>query len=88
MNVKHFLTKFVIRINMTTQMLQMIKNIFYFYLDGFREMTIGKKLWTIIFIKLFIMFVLLRLFFFNDFLNSKFKNNQEKSKYVIEQLTK
>jgi len=66
----------------------MIKKIFYFYFDGFREMTVGKKLWTIIFIKLIIMFALLKIFFFQNFLNSKFKSDQAKSKYVIEQLTK
>ena len=46
----------------------MEKNIFYkifrFYYDGFRSMTVGKKLWIIILIKLFIMFVILKIFFF------------------------
>jgi len=51
-------------------------------------MTLGKKLWTIIIIKLFIMFVILKLFFFKDFLNNKFKSEEEKADYVIEQLTK
>ena len=64
-----------------------IKNIFNFYLDGFRNMTVGKNLWIIILIKLFIMFVILKLFFFQDFLGSKFNNNQDKSDYVMEQLT-
>jgi hypothetical protein len=64
-----------------------IKNIYHFYLDGFRNMTIGKNLWIIILIKLFIMFAILKLFFFQDFLGSKFNNDQDKSDYVIEQLT-
>jgi hypothetical protein len=64
-----------------------IKNIFNFYLDGFRNMTVGKSLWVIIIIKLFIMFAILKLFFFQDFLGSKFNNNQDKSDYVMEQLT-
>ena len=51
-------------------------------------MTVGKKLWTIIIIKLFIMFFILRIFFFHDFLKSKFNSDQEKGKYVLEQLTK
>ncbi len=51
-------------------------------------MTVGKKLWTIIIIKLFIMFAILKLFFFKDFLNNKFKSDEEKADYVLEQLTK
>jgi hypothetical protein len=62
--------------------------IFYFYYDGFRAMTIGRKLWLIILIKLFILFIILKLLFFPDYLNSRFTTNQERSDYVIEQLTK
>jgi len=50
-------------------------------------MQLGKKLWLIIGLKLFILFVILKLFFFKDFLSSKFDINQEKSDYVIEELT-
>ncbi|MCK9617838.1 MAG: DUF4492 domain-containing protein [Lentimicrobiaceae bacterium] len=64
------------------------KKIFYFYYDGFRSMTVGRKLWLIIFIKLFVMFVVLKLFFFKDFLKTKFDNDAQRSEYVIEQLTK
>lgn len=31
--------------------------VFYFYRDGFREMTWGRVLWAIILIKLFVMFL-------------------------------
>jgi Na+/H+ antiporter NhaD/arsenite permease-like protein len=64
------------------------KRIFLFYYEGFKNMTLGKKLWALILIKLFIMFVILKLFFFRNFLNEKFDTDQEKSDYVIEQLTK
>ena len=50
-------------------------------------MTIGKQLWIIIIIKLFIMFAILKLFFFPNFLKSNFDTDQERSDYVIEQLT-
>jgi uncharacterized membrane protein len=65
-----------------------MKKIFYFYYDGFKEMTVGKKLWLIILIKLFIMFAILKIFFFPDFLKTKFKNDKDRSNYVIEQLTR
>ncbi|HPB25257.1 MAG TPA: DUF4492 domain-containing protein [Bacteroidales bacterium] len=61
--------------------------VFNFYYDGFRSMTMGKKLWIIIIIKLFIMFVVLKLFFFPDFLQTKFENDKQRSDYVLEQLT-
>ncbi|HSH52822.1 MAG TPA: DUF4492 domain-containing protein [Bacteroidales bacterium] len=64
------------------------KRIFLFYYNGFKSMTVGKKLWILILIKLFIMFVILKLFFFKNFLNEKFDTEEEKSEYVLEQLTK
>lgn len=60
--------------------------VFRFYRDGFREMTLGKTLWLIILIKLFIVFVVLRIFFFPDFLNSKADSDKEKSEYVGSEL--
>ncbi len=62
--------------------------IFMFYYDGFRSMTVGKKLWIIILIKLFIMFVILKIFFFPDILNENFSNDKERGDYVIDQLSK
>jgi hypothetical protein len=64
-----------------------LRKVFNFYYEGFRSMTVGKTLWIIIFIKLFIMFAIFKLLFFPDFLNSKFKSEKDKSDYVIEQLT-
>ncbi len=69
-------------------MTEILKKIFRFYYDGFRNMTVGKRLWVIILIKLFIIFAVFRLFFFHDFLKSNFKTDQERSNYVIEQLIK
>lgn len=65
----------------------MLKKIWLFYYEGFKSMTLGKTLWLIIAIKLFIMFFVLKLFFFRGDL-SKYNNDQDKSKHVIEQLTK
>jgi hypothetical protein len=65
-----------------------IKRVFRFYLDGFKNMTYGKTLWVIILIKLFIIFVILKLIFFPDFLKKNFSSDDERSNYIIEQLTK
>ncbi len=63
--------------------------IFRFYYDGFRNLSpVGKRLWIIILLKLFIMFAILKLFFFPNFLNTNFDSDEERSDHVIEQLTK
>ena len=64
----------------------LLVRIWTFYRDGFREMTLGRTLWAIILIKLFIMFFILKLFFFPSFL--KEKTPQEKQQYVWEELIK
>ena len=65
-----------------------LKRVYTFYIDGFRGMVLGKKLWKIILIKLFIMFAILKLFFFPNFLKTNFPTDEEKSNYVLEQITK
>jgi hypothetical protein len=56
-----------------------------FYIDGFRSMTVGKTLWCIILIKLFIMFCLLKPIFFPRFLG-QFDTRTEKEEYVSSEL--
>lgn len=62
-----------------------IKKIVDFYIAGFKSMTVGKTLWIIIFIKLIILFLILKLFFFKPAL-SDYKTPEEKSNKVIENL--
>ncbi|MGH1601171.1 DUF4492 domain-containing protein [Campylobacter majalis] len=62
--------------------------IFKFYIDGFRSMGVGRKLWAIIFIKLLIMFGVLKVFFFDETINTKFKTQDEKSEFILDNLTK
>ncbi len=57
--------------NVSTRQPGYAKRIWIFYRDGFREMTVGKTLWALILIKLFILFFVLKLFFFPDFLSMK-----------------
>ncbi len=60
----------------------LFQRIWLFYADGFKNMTIGKTLWAIILIKLFIMFAILKLFFFPDFLSSQSDTEEGKASYV------
>lgn len=55
--------------------------IYQFYLEGFREMKLGKTLWLIILVKLFIMFFILKLFFFPNYLG-QFDSDSEKQEHV------
>lgn len=66
----------------------MIKRIYKFYSGGFKRMTWGRELWLIIVIKLAIMFLILKLFFFPNILNQEHDTDQERANHVIEQLTK
>lgn len=54
-----------------------------FYIDGFRNMTIGRVLWAIILVKLFVMFCIIRVFFMPDFLDSV---SSDKDDYVSGEL--
>jgi hypothetical protein len=65
-----------------------IARAFWFYIDGFRNLTWwGKKLWLIIIIKAVIMFGILKIFFFNDYLNTNFETDTERSNHVLDELT-
>lgn len=64
------------------------KRIIDFYVDGFRSMTMGRTLWKIIFIKLFIMFAVLKLFFFPNYLNTNFNTDAERADHVLEMITR
>ena len=43
---------------------------YHLYYDGFRSMTLGRTLWAIILVKLAIIFLVLKLFFFPNFLST------------------
>ena len=63
------------------------RTIVRFYLGGFRAMTVGKSLWKIILLKLFVMIAVLKLFFFSDYLHTNFSTDQQRSDHVLEQIT-
>ena len=59
----------------------MKKGFFYrvydLYYDGFRQMRLGRTLWTIIAIKLFIIFAILKVFFFPNYIKEHANKGQE-----------
>ncbi|MGM9748458.1 MAG: DUF4492 domain-containing protein [Candidatus Cryptobacteroides sp.] len=54
------------------------------YVDGFRNMTWGRPLWGLIILKVVILFLVLRLFFFKPILAGK--TEDQKSDFVGNQL--
>lgn len=68
-------------------MISAINRIIRFYYEGFRNMSWwGNRVWIIILIKLFVIFIILRIFFFRDFLQSNYDTERQKSEYVLDQL--
>jgi len=65
----------------------MINKIVLFYVDGFKNLSgLGKKLWLIIIIKLVVIFVVLKVFFFPTVDTVVKKQNQ--TELYVNQLTK
>ena len=62
-----------------------LTKIFRFYRDGFREMRVGRTLWAIILVKLFVMFAILKLFFFRDPMAGQSEN--QRADTIIENIT-
>lgn len=62
-----------------------LKSIWNFYIEGFRNMTWGRPLWGLIFLKIIILFFVLRLFFFQPTLAGK--SEAEKIDHVSTELT-
>ena len=58
---------------------------FDLYYDGFRHMRLGKTLWTVILIKLFIMFAILKVFFFPNFIGEHADKGEE-PEYVASEM--
>ncbi len=55
------------------------------YAEGFRSMKLGRTLWAIILVKLFIMFAILKVFFFPNFIKEHADKGQE-SEFVATEM--
>lgn len=65
-----------------------IKNVFYLYVDGFKNMTTGKLLWKIIAFKFIVFILIMKVFFFPNYLTTNFTTDEERSTHVIQNLIK
>ena len=69
-------------------MTTLARRVFLMYRDGFRAMVLGRTLWKLIAVKLFLMFAVLKLFFFSNFLEHNFHTDRERSAHVLDTLTR
>ena len=58
--------------------------IYKFYVEGFRNMTWGRQLWWLILLKVVLLFLVLRAFFFKPILAGK--SDEQKIEHVSNQL--
>lgn len=61
-------------------------SIWNLYADGFRNMTWGRPLWILIFLKVIVLFLVLRMFFFEPVLSGK--TEEQKIEHVGNQLSR
>ena len=65
-----------------------LMRVWRFYAEGFRSMTVGRKLWALIIIKLIVFFLILKLFFFPDLLKTRYSTDADRADAVRINLTK
>lgn len=80
-------TLMIISMDMDMNIITSIKKVFQFYLEGFKNMKLGKRLWAIIGIKFVIFFVIMKILFFPNFLKENFSNDSERAEHVLQSLT-
>lgn len=66
----------------------MWRKVWDLYYEGFKSMTIGKSLWVLILIKLFVIFAVLKLFFFPNILSTQYDNDADRADAVLMHMTK
>ena len=57
------------------------------YIDGFRNMTVGRTLWAIIGLKLVVFFLIMKLCFFPNLLQRDFDTDDQRADHVRHELT-
>lgn len=69
------------------KIISILKNIALFYIEGFKNMRVGKKLWLIIGIKFILFFVIMKLLFFTNILEENFTDDTQRAAYILNSLT-
>lgn len=65
----------------------MIRHALNFYIEGFRNMRLGRALWKIVLLKILFLFIVIKLFFFPDVLKVTYDNDTDRAEHVLRRLT-
>jgi len=63
-----------------------INYIYNFYKNGFENMRVGKTLWRVVFIKVFLIFIVLHYFVYNKSIDSEYTTKEAKADFVYKNL--
>ncbi|MDD5759294.1 MAG: DUF4492 domain-containing protein [Desulfobulbaceae bacterium] len=69
-------------------MTRLLTDVYNFYRNGFKSMTLGRTLWKILLIKLIVLFAVLKLFYFPNYLQTNFQTDEQRANHVLEQLSR
>ncbi|MDE6010111.1 MAG: DUF4492 domain-containing protein [Muribaculaceae bacterium] len=58
------------------------------YRDGFRNMTVGRTLWAVVILKLIVLFLVVKLFFFPNILQRDYATDEDRAAAVRENLSR
>lgn len=58
------------------------------YIDGFKNLTLGRILWKLIFIKILIIVIVLNFFIYDKSINTEYKTEDQKIDFVYKNITK
>lgn len=64
------------------------KQVLNFYIDGFRNLTLGKTLWKIIILKLIIIFTFLNYYIYDKSIKTEYQTEIQKINFVYKNITK
>jgi len=64
----------------------LMRRVVMLYVDGFRQMTVGRSLWVLIIIKVIILFGVFKLLFFPDVLSRDYDTDEARADAVREAL--
>jgi hypothetical protein len=75
----------ILRENAIFAGMKWLRKAWYLYVDGFRSMTLGRTLWIVILVKLFIIFIVLKLCFFPNYIKEHAREGDE-AEFVSSQI--
>lgn len=65
-----------------------LKGFIEMYRDGFRQMTVGRTLWAVVILKLLVLFLVVKLFFFPNILKRDYATDEDRAAAVRHNLSR